>query len=226
MSVLSLKRMGLFAALSAALIGCSSKSDKELSDTDIVRGIFTSRSKVEPPSAQQVAAQVQAALAATDAGLVLVALPNRKAVAVMQQIETNGPFVTYGTRERISLTLRDGIVTATRGLGDDLMSSQVAAASQLIRHRRAGQADRVQRFLDGENKEIAQTASCAITIGGAGSVQLGEAQRATQAVTETCQAPSGAYQNSYQVDRATGRILQSKQWIGALNQHMVLQVLR
>lgn len=226
MNIAVLKRVSMLGLAAVALVGCSSASDTEVTDASILRGLFSGKGKQEAPDAQQIAVQVQTAMAATDAPMMLVAVPNRKAVAVMQQIETNGPYATFGARERVSMTLRGGMVTATRGFGDDLMSSNVNAALDLVSRRKAGPVTRVQRFLDGENQTVELVTNCVVAVGGTSSLEIDGKPRMAQALTETCQAQVTQFQNSYQVDTGTGQILQSRQWIGPLNGHLVMQVLQ
>ncbi len=208
------------------LASCSSGNDYEVNAVTVAKGFFSKNKKPAQPDQQQLAASVQAAMNATDAPLILVAISGRNVVSVMQKIETNGPYDTYGTSDRRSITLKRGILTASRGLGEDIMSSDVAPVLSLVTNRRAGSAQRVHRYLDGENVIVPLEATCTVRPGGRVRVVAGDLNREAIAVTEDCRAQTTEFQNSYQVDVVSGRILQSRQWISPMNGYIVIQSLR
>lgn len=215
-----------FAGLACVLLAsCGSETGTSREALGIFKGMFGS-SKTEAPNAQQVAALAQGALAATDMPLILVVIPSRSATTVMQQIETNGAYRTYGTGDRRSMTFKRGMITASRGLGQDLMSADIDPVLALVTGRRAGQVQRVHRYLDGENVITALEATCDVAPGAMGQVSVEGGTRATQSVTETCRAVTTKFQNTYLVDRATGQILQSRQWHSPLNDYIAVQTLR
>jgi len=207
------------------LASCGNEGDRSGEALSILKGALRP-SKTVAQDSQQIAASAQAALAATDAPLVLVSISGRNVTSVLQQIETNGAYRTYGTADRRSITFKRGMMTASRGLGEDVMSADIDPVLDLVTSRKAGQAQRVQRYLDGENIITALEATCDITPGAKGNVNVANGARATQSVTETCRAVTTEFQNTYMVDRATGQILQSRQWHSPLNGYLVVQTLR
>ncbi|MRU15437.1 YjbF family lipoprotein [Roseovarius sp. A21] len=217
---------GLVAGALAVLAGCSGGDGETSAGLSMLKGAFAPKKEAALPNAAQLTALIQKSLHATNQPIVAVALPKRKAIAIMPRIEVNGAYATHGTSARRSLTLKHGMVTATRGFGEDLMSSDVDAALALIRSRRAGTVQRVQRYLDGENQTVALETTCRVTPGGAVRYQSGELDRRAVKVQETCKAQSTRFTNSYQVDAATGRILQAQQWISPLNGMVLIQQLR
>lgn len=217
---------GLAAGAIAVLAGCSGGDGETSAGLSMVKGVFTPKKEAALPNAAQLTALIQQSLQATSQPIVAVALPKRKAIAIMPRIETNGAYATHGTSERRSLTLKHGMVTATRGFGEDLMSSDVDAALAMIRGRKAGTVQRVQRYLDGQNRTVALETTCKVTPGGAVRYQSGELNRRAVKVHESCKAQSTRFTNSYQVDAATGRILQAQQWVSPLNGKVLVQQLR
>ncbi|QYX57109.1 YjbF family lipoprotein [Roseovarius sp. SCSIO 43702] len=214
------------AALGSVLVAaCSNAPESEVTGTRLLGGLLSPRKEAPHPSQQELAAQTAAALANTSAPLILVNIPKRNAATVMQQIETNGAYATYGTSDRRSVTLRNGLLTATRGLGNDLMSSDVFAVQALISARKAGSAPPVKRYLDGENLTVARVARCSVSIGETSRMQVAEINAGVTRVTERCAGDQLDFTNSYLVD-GTGQILQSKQWISPLNGYIVIQQLR
>lgn len=182
---------------------------------------------VEDPA--QVAAAVSDALTRLDGPLALATFEKTKNNVVLRQIAVNGPYRTWtswGTAEdRRSVTTRNGIITATRGLRSDLMSSDISQTLALVSARRSGSATRVQRYLDGENHIYAVTAQCTITQGGQTRVQVGQIDRMATEMTESCQQGGRTFRNIYRVD-AGGRVLQSVQWLNDFYGVTVVQQLR
>lgn len=112
-----------------------------------------------------------------------------------------------------SMTLRSGVLIATRGLSADLMSASTDGAERLIAARRSGSAARVYRFLDGNDDEVDFPATCTTASEGASSVTLVTGARfSTTRMRETCQAGDTTFRNTYWVTGA-GRIVKSEQWV-------------
>ncbi|QIE47924.1 YjbF family lipoprotein (plasmid) [Pseudohalocynthiibacter aestuariivivens] len=234
MSPKSILRGGtLFALACLSLAACSNRESSDVTATDMLKGTFSAIFKRGGPKAPDpnLIAQTAAKILATTSGQVIfIAIPSRDAMTVMQEIERNGPYVTFGSSDRRSITLKGGIVTATRGLGNDLMSSDVDAVAAIIRARQDGAASRVNRYLDGENYTVALDPYCQIKSEGGEQVSLGEVHTSTTRMLESCIADKDefrdtTFQNSYQVTPG-GRIVQSRQWISPLNGYIVIQSLR
>lgn len=209
----------------AALASCSNAPDRQVTVNSMAKSIFRGGDKKPIPTAQQVAAQAATAMTATDAPLIIVSLPERKVVAVMQQIELNNGYATYGTQDRRAITLRAGMMTATSGLGNDVMSANVSAVQSLVSRRQNGTGQRVMRYLDGEDLTRVKVSVCTIRIGATARLQLAEIDMRVTAVSETCQGDGGDFTNSYQV-APNGRIVQSRQWHSPLNRYLTIQSLR
>ncbi len=218
MSVMNaLRGAALGLGCMALVAGCSNAPDNQVTAGTIGKSIFKGRKAAPARSAQQIAADVAKALAATDAPLILLAIPERQAVTVMQELEQNGGYDTYGTADRRSVTLRGGLISGTRGLGNDIMSSDIDAVRALVSARRAGTAQRVMRYLDGEDLTIAKISTC--------NVRVTDADARITHVSETCHGSGSDFTNTYQVT-SDGRIVQSRQWHSPLIQYLTIQTLR
>lgn len=145
--------------------------------------------------------------------------------ALMLQIETNRGYRTYATASRQTITFRNGMITATRGLGNDLMASVTGDSLALISGRRSGTSTRAMEHLNGAGETIRQTFSCETFITGSGQVKQGTLSAATTEVTENCVAGATKFTNVYQVDRSR-LIVSSTQWIGAGLGYAEVKVLR
>ncbi len=209
----------------AALASCSNAPDRQVTVGSMAKSIFKGDNKRSAPTAQQVATQAATAMAATNAPLIIVSLPERSVVAVMQQIELNNGYATYGTQDRRAVTLRAGMMTATRGLGNDVMSADISAVQPLVSGRRNGNGRRVMRYLDGEDLTRVEVSYCTVRIGAVTRLQLAEIDTAVTAVSETCEGDFGDFTNTYQV-ALNGRVVQSRQWHSPLNRYLTIQALR
>ncbi|TKW68871.1 MAG: YjbF family lipoprotein [Paracoccus denitrificans] len=175
-----------------------------------------------PRSAEQMAAS---ALAANPAPLILVSLESNGATQVMAMTGDNGGMRTYMTPNEQALIIRGGILSGTKGLGNDLSVAEASNSAALIRSRRAGQASRTNRYIGGDGVERPLPMNCTVAIGeGKGFSFAGTGWNATQ-VVETCQADGLEVQNSYLVT-ASGQIPVSRQWISPELGYATIQTIR
>lgn len=175
-----------------------------------------------------VQAEVDRALDAETGALALVRFEKTGSVAVLRQIAENGPYrtwTTWGTTERRSISTRGGVVTSTRGLGEDLMSSSVTGLLRMVTTLTDGVERQVLRHLDG-NHQIEQTvADCAFTPGMRERFQSGELDLHVTRVDVFCKTETGRFSNVYMVS-GSGRIVMARQWLGEGLGFVTLQVLR
>ena len=180
------------------------------------------------PSALEAnpAATIARVLQSQPGPLMLVVVPERDQTALLAPIGQNLAYRTWATNSREALILKNGVLAGTRGLGDDLMSSEIESVGALIRGRRAGQATRTYRYLDGENKERPLQLTCTVARGGSESVQMASGQRlSTVQMIEECRGAGREVRNVYFVT-GSGRIPQSRQWQGPEIGDIAIQILR
>lgn len=145
--------------------------------------------------------------------------------ALLLEIEANRGYRTYATASRQTVTLRRGMITATRGLGDDLMASVSADSLALISGRRSGSSQRITEHLDGAGDTIRLRFDCQTFVTGSGRVNQGAVSAATTEMTENCTSGAIKFTNVYHVDSG-GTIVKSTQWIGAGAGYAEVTVLR
>jgi hypothetical protein len=217
-------RAGL-ALLAAGLIlaGCGNGPNDR---TALIKALPAALKKPEPPaplSAQQIAQ----ALTATAAPVQMYEVESRKAQFLMQQIETNGPYRTYGSSSRQVVNMRGGIITSTRGLGGDLMSSDSGALLARLAARSAGSAPYVMRFLTPEDVTVVAAYDCRLSPGGARPVSGGLVQTSGTVMRADCRnAETGhSFTNSYVVG-GDGYVLSARQYLGGFLGYVTTQALR
>ncbi len=170
--------------------------------------------------------QVQLALKSIEGPVLVAVVVDEDQTAVLGFAGQNGPYRTWITGSRQTLVTRNGVLTGTRGLGFDLMSSEATAAMNLVTARRSGSVERIYRHIDGENHEVPTRMTCSIGPDGAETVTLLSGARiSTTRMRETCVAPDLSVSNTYWVS-GSGQIPQSRQWVSEQIGPVVLQVLR
>lgn len=120
----------------------------------------------------------------------------------------NGNVQTWASMSYETISLRDGILVATRGFGPDLMS---AVAPDLAQVRKAsGSFHRTYYYLDGADQTQTYGLDCQFAPSGAADVTVLGKVYATQSVTETCAGSGYDIKNVYWFDRS-GKLRQSDQ---------------
>ena len=137
-----------------------------------------------------------------------VAIPARGADTLVSLVARNGDVETWLAVDDISVSFRQGVLVATRGLGHDLMGA--GAETTLAALAGMGEAvyRRQMRYLTGEHHTTYLTAGCSMSPAGTETVGTLRLQRHE----ETCEARDHRFTNVFWSDGA-GRILRSRQWV-------------
>lgn len=199
-----------------------------LSYTQQTLAALRTQGRATPPDPRLVEAAVSQALATTNGALALLRVDTNANVALLTEIERNGAYRTwaaFGTAERRSITSRAGVVTATRGLGGDLMSSSQGQLLELVSKRRAGQATLVLRHIGGEGSTDETLVTCTVRPNATELYQQGTLRQTVTRVTASCTTDMQQFDAYYLVTSA-GRILEARQWLGPLLGMVTFQQLR
>ncbi len=132
-------------------------------------------------------------------------------VVVRQTVREN--FETYASIDGASITMQDGMMIATRGLGGDMLGSDISESLATVSSQKPGRVTRFHTFLDPENRAERRAYICDIAIRGPRDVPFGETQVATQLIAEDCASQDQTFLNLYWID-SSGKIVQSRQWAG------------
>lgn len=120
----------------------------------------------------------------------------------------NGDVTTWASPAYQSIAVRQGVVLATRGFGDDLMSSTGPSVAQIAIGQ--GATQRQYFYIDGADQGVQRSFTCKLTSAGPQSTVILSRTYATRKVVETCSGPSGAFQNEFWFDNGTN-LRQSRQ---------------
>ncbi|MBV2359353.1 YjbF family lipoprotein [Thalassococcus sp. CAU 1522] len=171
------------------------------------------------------AEQVGRALAATDAPIIMLQIESRKSQTLLIEIERNGPYRTFATSARQSVVIRNGLVTATRGLGGDLMSSEEDALLEMVRGRKHGVVRYTQRYLTPEDVTEAIDYDCLVKSEGTTSVPTTAGPRTATEMQAICESDGRVRTMTFLVD-GNGNILSARQWLGETTGFVGVQVVR
>lgn len=172
-------------------------------------------------------AAVAASLTATKGPIALVVNEKTKAVSAMTPVETNGDYVTWQSATKQSLVLRKGVLTSTRGLGEDLMASKPGRAISAILSKQQASYQRSYFHLSGLAETTELVVSCNLKPLQNDTISIGEINEAAMVMTETCRHSGSSLKikNIYWVGD-TGRVLKSRQWVNGPVGYLVVQQLR
>lgn len=216
-------RIGLAFTGLLALTACGNANDDIANIVkQLPKGLFSNKEQSRPLSAQQIAQT----LASTTASLALFEFEARdNARIVLQDIQRNGPYQTYGNQARLVIVLRQGMVTSTRGFGGDLMSSETDQLLSYVQSRTEGRVSYDQRFLTADNQTVVYRYSCHVIPGGPMSDDYGNSGQSVSAKCTSVDGGTQDFTNVYSVG-PDGYITAGRQWIGPTIGYVNSQILR
>ena len=205
---LAMKRSVVALCAVLGLAACATGGDEAGPVT--LRELITARVAGLGQPAPEFRMPSRAALAARTEPLLYVAIPEIEAQATLSPVARNAGTVTWMTLDEVTVSTRDGLIVATRGLGHDLMSADLSQVRAALPE--GGRATRVHYRLEGENRTEALRFACTIRPEGREMLDIAGRRVATRRVSERCEGPSGSFTNRYWIDGA-GRVAQSRQWL-------------
>ena len=122
-----------------------------------------------------------------------------------------GEITVWRTENDETLTVRGGVLIATRAFGGDLLSAEVQLAS-------GGQGPasgaRVMHVFTGDNQQVVLTLACDVSDLGPETIEIIGDRHATRHLRERCEGAGGTVVNDYWVGAGNGPVWQSRQWAG------------
>ena len=193
-------------ALLGLLAACGPMNDNGLGAGAAARvGAITG---LRPAPAEPAPALPTAALAEGPGNVLMVTLLGRNAVAAMTRAGSNNGVETWRTAKGVTLSFRDGILVASRGLGGDLMGANVDGVLAAIL-RGTGTAQRRHAFLDSEDQIQTSDLTCTFTTEAPEVIEIATGTVEATKVTEVCESPVFVFANQYWLSDT--EIVQSRQ---------------
>jgi hypothetical protein len=197
-----------FLALAGALLAACSSNQEVMGTQVAAQALLAALNPQEPePFPEPTRAQLDA----DGRPLLRASIPDREANALLFPIAVNGPVETWATVDAKTLSLKDGLLTQTRGLGGDLMSARLPPAGAIRAGR--GEVTRMHSYLGPNDQTVLMEFDCTLSDRGAERVTISGLGYATRRIAERCSGPGGSFENLYWVQPG-GTIRQSVQWIG------------
>ncbi|MBE0453704.1 YjbF family lipoprotein [Roseovarius autotrophicus] len=141
-----------------------------------------------------------------------VTIPASGARARLGPVARTGDVMVWQTLDGITLSMRQGLLIGTRGLGDDLMSAEVDGVLALLRGAAGeGPVPHIRTHLDGEDRTVFRSYQC---IRGAVTRDAG-----LRRVEVLCVSPQDRFANTYWMD-SMGAVIRSHQWISPALRHL------
>lgn len=152
--------------------------------------------------------------------LLRVSIPTIEAQATLGPVARRGDVTVWQTLDDITLSFRGGSLIATRGLGDDLMSADVAGRLEMLRNARfadeSGYYPHIRSYLDGEDRTVFRGYQCRHVQ----QTQTGaDRDGALRRIEELCISPTDRFTNVYWLD-PEGAVIRSRQWISPTIEYM------
>lgn len=218
MNVPLVSRISIVFVIIISLASCTNTREDQsvLSLLRLVQASLQSNEPMKIPDRQVIDIAVTRALASTENQLALLTLEDNDMIALITVIESNGPYRTWaslGSSERRSVTSRSGFISATRGLGNDLMSSDVNGLLDNLDGTDMSAVRQVLRHLDGENVIVETVLQCEITDRRSESYEFGEISETGTRIVLACQNEPEVMEVSYLVTKK-GRVVEARQWLG------------
>jgi hypothetical protein len=217
-----------FALLALGLLAaCTSDNTAEdagLWDDLIATGQASLGIGVEAPS--PAPELTRAMLAGVDQPLLRVTPTDTGSVAILAGVARRGPasdrVIVWRGVDPVTVTSRGDLVIATRGAGQDLMSSDLRGLVGALRAQ-GGSYDRSHVILQGNTDARTLGFACSLRAVGSETLIIVERRHATTRFTEDCAGPEGRFRNEYWRNPCDGTLWQSRQWAGPGLGHLLME---
>lgn len=194
-----------------------------LAQAGIGQGAATPAAAPVAPDAAQIA---ESRRVLEEAGTPLYIIQNKSLgfLAYFGKWGQNGDVETWSTQDYTAVSLRDGVVVATRGFGADIMSADLPPLSVI--RTGTGATRRVYDYNDAADQMLRYAFTCTLSAqSGVALTLIGKTYR-TRLVQETCVPADGkaaaGFVNSYWFDEAA-KLRQSSQLLAPGIENLLLQ---
>lgn len=207
-------RITAFLALATiALAGCSSgSSGVNIPGAGILGALRGDSAALDAPPLETPGFTAQA-IADHPENFMITDVPNLGLNQPARLIQKNGDEETWAAQGGATFAFRGGVMTATRGLIDDLLVISSAGVTDALAAG-GGTVTRTLESLDDLDRLSALALTCTITRDGPEDVNLGLREVSLVKFTERCASRPLVFENAYWLD-GTGAIIASRQFVSA-----------
>lgn len=210
------RTVGLLIA-AVVLAGCAGGNGGQRTELQILQVLGAAAREAAAGKPQARPPLTRAALKTVQVSAIEVTLerPGIQAYLFLDAVrrdDTPGKIILWRSEDNATLATRNGVVIATRGLGNDLLSSTIPVRGDSPGP--AGGGERVQMISGLDNKALRLVLQCDLRDLGPEPVEIVELVHPTRRLQERCTGPGGEIVNDYWVDGRAGIVWQSRQWAG------------
>lgn len=181
----------------------------------VVTSLFSPHKKAAPPVEIS-----RAQLRAAGVALVRVKVLKSGTQGYLGVYGTNRDVVTWSTTDHTTISLRDGLITATRGLPGDLMSASLPTVADI--RAGSGAVARTHYYLDGLDQTVPMVFRCIMADVGSADIVVAQLAYRTRHYTESCASGNVSFSNDYWFD-GKNMLRKSKQWVGPLTGYLEIE---
>tara|TARA_R110002094_G_scaffold2130_3_gene8981 strand:+ start:1197 stop:1856 length:660 start_codon:yes stop_codon:yes gene_type:complete len=199
-------RTAILSAIAALLAGCATTDDATRATAE--RVLDYAQQTITPTL------QESRYIAAEQAGAPLLkfGIEDLEVVTIGVFDTRRDGIETWLTASGPSFAIEDGFLRNTRGLGDDLMSSDVSQIRAAVLGRENGTVERFMTFIGPEEQTVTRSYVCDIEVRGARDLTVNTLVVNTTLVAETCTSTDQNFENLYWLRESNGKMVQSRQW--------------
>lgn len=169
-----------------------------------------------PPPAPDIRSQIsRAQVDRSPVPLLLAEVPELRVAATLAPRGNREGVATWRTADDVALSFREGVLVATRGLGDDLISADVAGTLAALEGGPQTGYSRLLTLLDGEGRTTFRAFVCEMSPPQTERIAVLGAAFDTQRQDESCFSTGLRVDNSYWRD-ADGTMRRARQWVSPI----------
>ena len=152
--------------------------------------------------------------------IILTSSVDKKNQATLIALGNNEERLTWVSSDGISLSYDRGVLIATRGYSQDLLSLKYEKPNKLFSSKNL-QYNKIHRYLNGENRYNELQFKCTGKKKAPRSIEIVEYTLLVDRYVETCVNKYHGYKNEYDLLYGTKVVVRSKQWISPVNSYFL-----
>ncbi len=152
--------------------------------------------------------------------IILTSSTDKKNQATLVSLGNNEERLTWVSSDGISLSYDDGVLIATRGYSQDLLSLRYKKPKKIFSSSYL-EYDKTHRYLNGENRYNEISFKCTGKKFALRSIEIVEYTLMVDRYVETCVSAKHKYINEYDLLSGTTVVIKSKQWISPINRYFL-----
>ena len=152
--------------------------------------------------------------------IILTSSVDKKNQSTLVSLGNNQERLTWVSADGISLTYDNGVLIATRGFAQDLLSLKYEKPNKLFTSRYR-KYNKTHRYLNGENRYDDVKFKCTGKKMAPQSIEIVEYTLLVDRYIETCVNKHHKYKNEYDLLSGSSVVVKSKQWISPANSYIL-----